>query len=95
MAQLAGRAVSARRKIATRYEVPNTGGLVVINYRQEPHAWYVTTAGSRRCTMRHRRQPPGPHAHATYRRAILPPFRCYGSAVLAARYLPGPPPKPR
>lgn len=71
--------MSARRKILSRYEVPNTGGLVVVNHRQTKHDWYVCK----------------PDTLGRLRRAILPPFRCYGSAVIAAHYLPRPPPKRR
>jgi hypothetical protein len=71
--------MSARRKILTRYTVPNTGGLVVVNHRQTKHDWYVCR----------------PDALGRLRRAILPPFRSYGSAVLAAHYLPRPQPKTR
>jgi len=71
--------MSARRKIYTRYTVPNTGGLVVVNHRQTRHDWYVCR----------------PDTLGRLRRAILPPFRSYGDAVIAACYLPRLPPKTR
>jgi hypothetical protein len=49
------------------------GPFVVINYRQEPHRWCVTR----------------PDTLGRLRRAILPPFRSYGAAVLAAIQLVG------
>ena len=48
-------------------------GLVVINHRQTRHDWYVCRLDTR-----------GRHV-----RVILPPFRSYGEAVIAAHYLTG------
>lgn len=77
------------RRIAQRYD---SAGYAIITYRQEPDWWYVASPTTRRCKQRHRRQPPGPHEHTAYRRAILPPFRSYGRAVIAAHELARPPP---
>jgi hypothetical protein len=72
---------------------PQPGGYVIISYRKRPWEHFVTVAGSRRCAMRHKGELPGPHAHATYRRAILTPFRAYGHAIMAAHQLERPPPR--
>jgi hypothetical protein len=77
--------VSSRRTI--RPGTYSAAGYVILCYRQEHDLWYVTTPSARRCSQRHKRQPPGPHTHAVYRRAILPPFRSAGAAILAAHKL--------
>jgi hypothetical protein len=47
------------------------GPFVVITYRQEPGCWYVTR----------------PNRVGALCRVILPPFRSYGAAVVAAHML--------
>jgi hypothetical protein len=77
--------VSSRRTIRSgTYSVPS---YVILTYRQEPGWWYVTAPTTRRCSMRHKHQPFEPHEHTAYRRAILPPFRSPGAAILAAHQL--------
>ena len=46
-------------------------GAVLVTYRLEPGHWYVTR----------------PNRAGALRRAILPPFRSYGAALMAAHHL--------